>query len=315
MFICRTNVRTNLMKKRNYRKLTFWSSGLALCLSAIFLMLCSCASGAADERWDASTQPEVDGSVDSSHIDGPEADPDSEIQDCSDGCNNPPGECYISPGNCVDGQCEYPFKAEGVSCNDEDPCTVSEVCNGNGACIGEEMDCTRQNASGGSCVDGVCQGWACVNGWGDCNDNMDDGCEQRLDTLQHCGECDFSCPSRPNSTVACNSGDCDYTCESPWEDCNNDMSDGCEIPTGEPNTCDLENGLNSSQGCGTAYCGTAPTPNKTQNYGSWYCIACANCHEPEPGMWQWCNHSGTGRWYPAESGTCAAHEEDVVCSP
>src|SRR5690606_2261747 len=46
-----------------------------------------------------------------------------------------------------------------------------------------------------TCVEGVC-GFVCEEGWGDCNNNRADGCEQSLDSQEHCGACGNDCQGR-----------------------------------------------------------------------------------------------------------------------
>lgn len=53
-------------------------------------------------------------------------------------CTSSPGQCYeangiISPPT---GQCTYPPKSAGASCNDSDSCTIGDQCNGAGVCYG-----------------------------------------------------------------------------------------------------------------------------------------------------------------------------------
>jgi hypothetical protein len=105
------------------------------------------------------------------------------------------------------------------------------------------------------------------------------------------------------------------TCSAPWEDCDEDPSNGCEIPTETPNRCDAD-GLNATTGCWTAHCGNSANPD-ARNFGSWYCFECTTCNEPVAGTVTWCSHS-TGRWFPQEAGSCVVDDvdyEDLVCAP
>lgn len=109
---------------------------------------------------------------------------------------------------------------------------------------------------------------------------------------------------------ACQNGACVYACEAPYENCDDDWSNGCEIPTGVAHVCDL--GGIADDGCWTAYCGTSNNP-KAHNFGTYYCLDCATCTQPSPGQDAWCNHS-TGNFYPPEAGSCGAYN-DLVCAP
>lgn len=179
--------------------------------------------------------------------------------DCAGACIAP-GPCEVGPGECVDGECVYSPAGAEVGCDDGDPCTEDDACDGAGGCGGAALDCERPHASGGACQAGVCQGFECV---------------------------------------------------APWADCNGDWDDGCEVPTGVANQCDA-NGLNADSGCWTAYCGSSEDP-KAKNFAGFFCYDCSTCHTPEPGQWQWCDHS-SGTWYGSEAGSCGKFE-DLVCAP
>jgi hypothetical protein len=262
--------------------------------------------------WDAAVD---DSTIDSRIVDAddlPDGGPQPDAETCAGGCTNPLNDCYESPGTCVQGVCIYAFKNAGEQCNDSDNCTTGDECDGAGHCDGQQIDCTRPHASGGTCVNGNCTGWNCDSGWDNCDGDWSDGCEQSLNDVNHCGSCNNACPSRAHANLTgCSGGNCQYSCQSPWDDCDNNMNNGCEIPTGIPNQCDA-NGLNSSSGCWTAHCGSSSHPD-ARNFGTWYCFECTNCHVPSAGMCQWCNHT-TGVWYTADVCACGAFE-DLVCAP
>lgn len=176
------------------------------------------------------------------------------------------------------------------------------------ACDAPPDDC---HAAPGSCVDGTCV-YPPAGAGTPCDDGdactTDDAC----DGAGACVGAELEC-TRPNATGgACQGGTCQgFTCVAPWEDCDSDWDNGCEVPTGVPNQCDA-NGLNAEAGCWTAYCGSLNSPDAA-NFGAYYCMDCANCHEPSPGQWQWCNHA-TGNWYAPAAGMCGA-SKDLVCAP
>ena len=218
--------------------------------------------------------------------------------------------CFQPQGVCIDGVCEFATKPAGSPCDDGDPCTSSDVCDGLGECLGDPMECTAPNATG-QCANGVCTDLACNPGWGDCNSDPSDGCETSLDSLQNCGSCGEPCTAGPNAVANCSAGVCERACESPWENCDDDWSNGCEIPTGVPNQCDA-NGLNAQNGCWTAYCGSSNQSNAT-NFGTWFCAGCSTCNVPSGGLCQWCSRSA-GVWYPADTCACGNFEH-LVCMP
>jgi cysteine-rich repeat protein len=128
-----------------------------------------------------------------------------------------------------------------------------------------------------------------------------------------CAPWTCNCPARPNTTYTCPGAICTYACIAPWEDCDGDMTNGCEIPTGIPNQCDAL-GLNPVDGCWTAHCGPAPGGDPdVWDFGTWYCYECSNCHVPAAGECQWCDHA-TGVWFPPDVCSCGSFE-DLVCEP
>ena len=172
--------------------------------------------------------------------------------------------------------------------------------------------CDLPHASGGSYVGGVCQGYLCELGWGDCNNVWSDGCEADLSgDLSHCGGCDRACVGGANATASCIKGQCVLSCTVPYEDCNADPTDGCEIPVGEPNTCG-RGGLSTfssvsgaTPGCGTPYCGKGSNSSKIKSFGSWHCSFCAHCQLFDDG----------GAWCLIGKGTFSADRCTNCCNP
>ncbi len=186
----------------------------------------------------------------------------STTDDCGGPCDSPPNGCYDLIGECSGSECLYYPLDNASACDDGDPCTDNDVCDSEGGCQGDLIDCSAPaHASGGSCVDGACQG---------------------------------------------------FTCEAPWENCDGNWDNGCEVPVGVANQCDI-NGLNAENGCWTAYCGNSNDP-KGYNFGDYYCFGCSTCHFASEGMIQWCNHD-TGNWYPPEMNNSCGAYLDLVCGP
>lgn len=249
---------------------------------------------------DDDAQPVDDDGVDSGA-------PDLGVCQGDGDCIAPPGTCW-GEGQCVDGQCQLLPSPANTPCDDGDPCSDPDFCNGQGDCVGDAIPCTAPNASGGACVEGECQGLVCDAGFGNCNDDWGDGCELALVTATDCGGCGMPCVAGAHATADCSSGTCDAACEGEWADCDDDISNGCEIPEGVPNRCDA-GGLNPN-GCWTPWCGTSNVAGAV-NFGTWYCMECSTCHVPSAGQCQWCNHE-TGTWYPAETCPCGTWE-DLTC--
>lgn len=189
---------------------------------------------------------------------------------CEAGCTSPPGDCFEAEGSCENDTCVYPPRLAGETCADD--CSGSGFCDASGTCI-------------------------CSGGDGDTGNMTDD--------------CEATCVSGPNSSAACDqNGECIVTCTSPYEDCDGDPTNGCEVPVGVPHSCD-SGGINMNGGCWTAYCGQSASASAT-NFGTYYCADCPTCTELAGGLCHWCNHD-TGNFYPTESCACGAEFLDVAC--
>ncbi len=255
--------------------------------------------------------PEDDGDEDPG-VPPADSDADSGVGgDCSDDtdCVIAPGSCLETQGHCELGVCEHGAADPGVDCDDGDPCTEADACDGEGVCLGVELQCTAPNAQGGQCVDGTCSGVECSTGWADCNADMSDGCELELGTEANCGGCGDVCSAGANASASCSAGACQYQCQSPWDNCDGDWANGCEIPVGVPHQCDA-GGLNPAGGCWTAYCGNSGSASAT-NFGTFHCIDCSTCRSPAAGQCQWCDHA-SGTFFPQDTCGCGGFE-DLAC--
>ncbi|MEM9068027.1 MAG: hypothetical protein AAGE52_05950, partial [Myxococcota bacterium] len=126
------------------------------------------------------------------------------VEDC-------PGGATLCDRRCVDAQ------NDPLNCGGCDPCPVPE----------------RATAT---CSAAVC-GFACEDGFGNCNDDGDDGCETNVTTsLEHCGACDAPCEGG-NATWTCD-GTCQVAaCDDGFADCNGDPEDGCEESLNDNDHC------------------------------------------------------------------------------
>jgi hypothetical protein len=147
-------------------------------------------------------------------------------------------------GECSTGTCRV------VTCtrSDVDDCDglASNGCETslrtNTDCAGCGVMCSIPGGSA-SCASGSCQLTGCPMGFGNCDGNGANGCEQPLNTTTHCGDCRVPC-APPNGTGSCASGGCTIvSCNPGWDDCDGDVANGCETP------------LNTLTSCGT--CGTS----------------------------------------------------------
>ncbi len=87
-----------------------------------------------------------------------------------------------------------------------------------------------------SCATGACQLVGCDAGWGDCDGDLDNGCERDVRTsVAHCGGCGAACPSAENAAVACAMGVCQVDCLAGFASC--DGAPDCETSLADPATC------------------------------------------------------------------------------
>jgi len=170
----------------------------------------------------------------------------------SDGCETPLytmsncGGCGIkcNPGTevCQNYMCTQVICLEGVGNCDGislNGCETNTMTLTN--CGGCGIQCKPPANMTASC-NGMCQ-YACQDGFANCNDNLADGCEVNLKTdPTHCGACQNSvCPST-GGTPICSNGTCSIACTSGYDNCDNLITNGCEIS--------LKTDTNNCLGCG-----------------------------------------------------------------
>ena len=160
-----------------------------------------------------------------------------------------PTHCGTCTGTCPQRQSAMSLCASGA-------CTFTcdqgyadcDMLPGDGCEINIDTDVSNCGACGTGCMGGLnappsCVGgdcvFVCTSGWGNCDGIQSDGCEANLNTNPiHCGTCDTVCPSATNATPVCSNGVCGVTCDQGYQDCNDDLSDGCEVNvTGDPSNC------------------------------------------------------------------------------
>jgi hypothetical protein len=178
------------------------------------------------------------------------------------------------------------------------PCTTPP-----GDCFEDEGSCEN-----GTCVDvPVLAGDACsagCTGGGFCDATGNCICVE---------DCASTCTAGPNATAMCDdAGMCVRACTAPFDNCDGDWANGCEVPVGVAHQCDV-NGLNADGGCWTAYCGESEAASAF-NFGTYHCVDCSTCGVPSGGQCHWCNHD-SGNWFPTEPCSCGAEFENAVCGP
>lgn len=172
-------------------------------------------------------------------------------------------------GTCAEPTCSDRVKNGGevdVDCGGPcAPCEPGRACMFSSDCMAPPGD----DGATVDCVDERCV-LICPVGRGDCNRKASDGCEVNLNTdLLHCGDCGATCDP-PNAVQGkCQSGICliDFEnggCVAPFEDCDNDPDNGCEV--------NLNTSTSHCGACGAACSGANGTPSCS---GGTCTIACA----------------------------------------
>lgn len=124
-------------------------------------------------------------------------------------------------------------------CKADDECAKGRACC-DGRCTDVQNDSRHCGACGtvcevpngeSTCRGGACQ-FQCVAGFGNCNGDRGDGCEQSLsDVVTSCGLCGRTCTAT-NAAPVCVAGRCGLgACSTGYADCNDDDLDGCEVDT------------------------------------------------------------------------------------
>jgi hypothetical protein len=163
---------------------------------------------------------------------------------CGNVCDLPHATAECSAGECriVSDACELGYQ----DCNGDpaDGCEVNLKTNelNCGTC---DKVCPDLNGAP-SCVAGSCQ-IDCNEGFEDCDDTRDNGCEINLRTnSKHCDECKKECPALAGNSAYCKEGVCGQTtCPEGLGDCNGKPGDpggACETP--------LEHDVDNCGACG-----------------------------------------------------------------
>ncbi len=143
---------------------------------------------------------------------------------CNTPCEYPGAEMTCTGGICQIANCDPGFgDCDGIVTNGcENTLDSLTDC---GAC---GVSCSRDNATA-SCAGDVCHIESCNAGWGDCDGQDANGCEDSLDGLVNCGTCGTPC-SRAHATASCSGDVCHIeSCDSLYDDCNSVDADGCEV--------------------------------------------------------------------------------------
>jgi len=165
---------------------------------------------------------------------------------------------HVQIHECDQGRCEIVSCDPGWGdCNDYrlDGCetaTDSDL-NNCGSC---GQVCATPPRATPACVSGACVVDGCVDPFGDCDAEFQNGCETDLENdTAHCGACGFACEFS-NADSLCQAGECMMdACHTPFGDCDADPDNGCEINLNDDDqhcgacdhACDLPGGDSSCQ--------------------------------------------------------------------
>ena len=175
------------------------------------------------------------------------------LERCREACRSdrdcPRGE-HCATDNDGLGSCSLPAESSCTSsavCPAGLECAVEldSVCRR--PCVDDSVCLRAQRCTRSFCVDvgeptddggvpddaGVRPDGGCTAPFADCNGNPADGCETDTSRdLAHCGRCGDPCGAMaPNAGPACVASTCTVACEDGFDDCDDDLDNGCETPT------------------------------------------------------------------------------------
>lgn len=175
---------------------------------------------------------------------------------CGTTCSRANASASCATGACVLGACNpLSGNCDGNAVNGcETPLTTLTNC----ASCGTICDI---GGSGETCASGICTPTTCSPGFGDCDGNMANGCEQALNTLTHCGACMTSC-ARTNASATCSTGSCAISsCNPTFGNCDATDANGCEASLTSLTSCGscgtVCSRANATETCATGTCAIA----------------------------------------------------------
>jgi hypothetical protein len=133
------------------------------------------------------------------------------------------GGVGAAPGQPTAGAADGGAGAGGLECPagfgdcDSNPADCETALNTVTACGGCDVSCDGSHASV-SCIEGACVVDSCTDGYDDCDEDPNSGCEAKLDSDVHCGSCSRDCTT---AGATCSMSTCSVEVLSPdgraWE--------------------------------------------------------------------------------------------------
>jgi hypothetical protein len=139
-------------------------------------------------------------------------------------------------GACVAGECALACTEGFGDCDGEIRTGCEQPLNTLTTCGQCGAECSVDHGAP-SCFTRECGIDICVPGFGDCNDDVTDGCEAPLVSASDCGECGAPC-APANATPSCHSGICRVgACTDGYANCDGLVENGCERALGTTMNC------------------------------------------------------------------------------
>ncbi|HQP36172.1 MAG TPA: hypothetical protein PLI95_13380 [Polyangiaceae bacterium] len=167
---------------------------------------------------------------------------------CGLGCAFPHAGAVCVSGGCDLGACDADYlDCDAIASNGCEVFAPTSLEH----CGGCSQSCMADGGAALTCKGGSCVPDTCPTGYGDCDDNAVNGCEEELAiSVLHCGACGYAC-AFANATPTCVAGLCSISaCSAPYGDCDGNESNGCETNTSS-----------SVEHCGSCATPCVPRPN------------------------------------------------------
>ncbi|MBI5514572.1 MAG: hypothetical protein HY909_12430 [Deltaproteobacteria bacterium] len=153
---------------------------------------------------------------------------------CGAACAFPNAAPECTAGACGFSVCNSGFgDCDGTSTNGCEVNVAADTSN----CGGCGVTCAAANGAS-TCVAGVCGLGECNPNFANCDGSVATGCEVNTGRdINNCGACGNACPTVANATNSCSRGLCRQACNAGFENCDGDITNGCEASLTTPSNC------------------------------------------------------------------------------